>query len=410
MDARQCQGEPRLLISRSALLHNAGVIRRSLAEGTRICAILKADAYGHGASIVAQTLCNVPSSTGKPAVEALAVASIGEALALPAGLKAKIIIFRPIENGYVGLQRVMIEHAIRNGWVLTVCSTAGAQDIARIALAMPARAQIQVMIDTGMTRGGIEPQNLHELLYHIGQLPSLQLVAICTHFASAEERKNGFTLDQLARFRQCIDRYSELFIGKVLRHAANSAAAFFLPAAHLDMVRPGIALYGIDPTLQPNSSRSLRPVMKWTAPLVDVRTIRRGVCVGYNHTWRAQRDTKIGLVPVGYADGYPRVYSDRACMLVHGRQAPIAGRVSMDLTTIDLGESSNARIGDEVTLLDNDPLSPVSAYNLAQWADTIPYEVFCRIGPRVRRVPVAPEGWGDSAATHEEEMREEREE
>jgi alanine racemase len=119
--------------------------------------------------------------------------------------------------------------------------------------------------------------------------------------------------------------------------------------------------------------------------------VKKGTCVGYAQTWRAERDTRVGLVPVGYADGYPRCYSNRASVLVHGRPAPVVGRISMDLTTIDLGSIPSAGVGDEVTLLDSDPLSPVSVYELAKWADTIPYEVFCRIGQRVKRVAVDPE-------------------
>src|SRR6185437_10729876 len=208
------------------------------------------------------------------------------------------------------------------------------------------------------------------------------------------------------RFRRCTDPYADLFRGKVMRHAANSGAVFFLPAAHLEMVRPGIALYGIDPTGAPSVSRALRPVMKWTAPLIGIRQVRRGICVGYGQTWQAARDTRIGLVPVGYADGYLRGYSNRAVMLVHGKPAPVVGRVSMDLATIDLGGIPQAQVGDEVKLLDNDPLSPVSVYALSKWSDTIPYEVFCRIGKRVQRVAVAPEGWDHAdptrhAAVHE---------
>jgi alanine racemase len=393
MDAKQTLGEPRLLISRSALLHNAALIRRTVPPGTRICAILKADAYGHGAHIVADALCNFSSdASDSPAVDAIAVANIDEAAALP-DVKVPVIIFRPLENAFLGRQRSKLDEAIRNGWVLTLCSAAGAEDLARIAISTGKRAAVQIMIDTGMTRAGIDPFHLQELLHKIDSRPSLRLVGICTHFSNADDPHSVHTLDQLARFRQTTDRFAELLRGKVLRHAANSGALFFMPASHMEMVRPGIALYGVDPTGTPSIQRPLRPVMQWTAPLVGIRHVRKGVGVGYSQTWMAPRDTRIGLVPVGYADGYFRSYSSRAMMLVQGRPAPVVGRVSMDLTTIDLGDVPQAQVGDDVTLLDNDPLSPVSVYSLAKWADTIPYEVFCRIGPRVQRVAVAPEGW-----------------
>jgi len=175
-----------------------------------------------------------------------------------------------------------------------------------------------------------------------------------------------------------------------MRHAAASGAVFFTPPAHLDMVRPGLALYGIDPTGKPNIDRPLRPVLRWTAPLIGIRDVPAGATVGYGQTWRAERSTRVGLVPVGYADGYHRAYGNRAVTLVHGCPAPVIGRVSMDLTTIDLSQVPAAAVGDEVVLLDSDPLSPCSVYRLAEWSDTIPYEVLSRIGPRVRRVAIDP--------------------
>ncbi len=154
------------------------------------------------------------------------------------------------------------------------------------------------------------------------------------------------------------------------------------------MVRPGIALYGVDPTLAPSSERLLKPVMKWTAPLVQIHSIKAGAAVGYGQTWRAQRDSRIGLVPVGYADGYPRCLTNRGVMIVQGQPCPLVGRVSMDLTTIDLSSAPHAVLGDEVIVLDSDPLSPASVYELARLAGTIPYEITCGIGQRIHRVPI----------------------
>jgi alanine racemase len=177
----------------------------------------------------------------------------------------------------------------------------------------------------------------------------------------------------------------------VIRHAANSAALFFAPETHLDLVRPGIALLGIDPTGRPSMDRPLIPAMRWVAPLVGIQNIPAGTTVGYGQAWTAKRPTRVGLIPVGYADGYPRGFGNKAVVMVHGVPAPVIGRVSMDLTTIDLTDAPHSTIGDDVTLLDNDPLSPASVYRLAEWADTIPYEIFCGIGPRVHRVAVDEE-------------------
>jgi alanine racemase len=350
--------------------------------------MIKADAYGHGADIVADTLANFSTRRYEaPLVDALAVASIDEAERLPHTI-LPVYVFRPVENCFLGRQRSRIEQAARNGWILTVCSGSAADDVARIATSIGKRALIQVMLDTGMTRSGVAPEDLNGLLDTIASHASLRLSGLCTHFACAEDVGNEATAQQLAQFRGATDLAVERFKGKVIRHAANSAAVFLRPETHFDMVRPGIALYGVDPSLAPTSERLLKPALKWTAPLVQIHTVKAGTPVGYGQTWRAPRDTRIGLVPVGYADGYPRCLTNQGVMMVHGRPCPVAGRVSMDLTTIDLTDAPHAVPGDEVTVLDSDPLSPASVYELARLANTIPYEITCGIGQRIHRVPV----------------------
>lgn len=388
MDATCSLGQPRVLISRSALLHNAKLIRKAVAPGVRICAIVKADAYGHGAALVADAL----TSGDAPAVDALAVVTLDEAATLGhAPTRVPIFILRPIENVYIGRERERIESAIRAGRTLTVGTIAAASDIARIALSIQKRASVQIMIDTGQSREGTPIPSVGPLIASIESLPSLKLHALCTHFASSEEPDNLFTADQLRRFRTATETHA-VRNPKLIRHAANSGATFFTPAAHFDMVRPGIALYGIDPTCRPSLDRPLRPILRWTAPLILVRSLKKGESVGYNQTWRAPRDTRIGLVPVGYADGYGRAFSNSAQMMIHGQPANVVGRVSMDYTTVDLGDLPQANVGDEVTVLDSDPLSPASLYRLSQLADTIPYELLCHIGPRIHRIPAEAAG------------------
>jgi alanine racemase len=293
-----------------------------------------------------------------------------------------------VENCFLGRQRSRIEQAVRNGWILTVCSGSAADDVARIAASIGKRAAIQLMVDTGMTRSGVSCEDLGGLLDTVASHPSLKLTGLCTHFSCAEDVGGEATARQLAMFGGATDPIAARLKGKVIRHAANSAALFLRPETHFDMVRPGIALYGVDPSLAPTSERLLKPVMRWTAPLVQIHTVRAGTAVGYGQTWKASRDTRIGLVPVGYADGYPRCLSSQGVMRVQGQACPVAGRVSMDLTTIDLTNAPHAVLGDEVTVLDSDPLSPASVYELARLANTIPYEITCGIGQRIHRVPV----------------------
>lgn len=394
MDVKQSLGEPRVLISRESLLRNARLIRRTVGPRVRICAIIKADAYGHGAGVVVDTFCKYPlEGIESPAVDVLGVASIEEAAGLPETY-LPVLVLRPVENAFMGRQRSRLEWAIRKGWILAVCTPSAAGDVARIAMASGRRANVQVMIDTGMSRSGVSVDALKELLVSIVSQPALRLAAVGTHFASSETAGDPFTAGQLRGFCDATGNtiVQKILSGKpVLRHTANSGGVFFWAQSHLDMVRPGLSLYGIDPAGRPCMDRALRPAMKWTAPLLMVRDIKQGQGVGYGQTWQAPHDTRVGLVPVGYADGYMRAFSNRAVMMVHGKPAPVVGRVSMDLTTIDLGQIPESTVGDEVTVLDSDPLSPASVYALAELGDTIPYEIFCRIGSRVHRVAVEPE-------------------
>src|SRR5688500_2796085 len=347
MDANDSPTEPRLLISRSALLHNAALLRRAVGPAVKLCAMVKADADGHGAAAVADALANFEADgIAAPAVDALATATIDEAAALPASTLPTLIL-QPVENALIGGNRAQLELAIRQGRVITLCSKSSADDVARVAVTCGKRASVQVMVDTGMARSGVGAPRAQALLDKVAAWPSLKLSGVCTHFASAEVPGDPFTVEQLTTFKQLVAPLA----GRVPLHAANSAGALFMPESHLDMVRPGIALYGIDPTCRPSMDRKLKPVMKWTAPLVGIREIPPGTGVGYGHTWRASRESRIGLVPVGYADGYQRCFSNRGVMIVQGKPAPVVGRVSMDLTTIDLTDIPSASIGDVVTVL-----------------------------------------------------------
>ena len=403
MDARDAMGEPVVTVSRSALIHNAAVVRRAVGRRVKICATVKANAYGHGAATVVDALANFSTNDfGTPSVDAFAVADLDEAAALPETV-LPVLVLRPVENCFVGRQRARVELAVRSGWWLTVATPTAADDVARIAAAAGKRAHVHVMVDTGMARGGVGPDELPALLDRIDRrAATLRLAGLYTHFANGEDPDHPQTIEQLATFLDKTDAIADAGDGRLIRHAAASGATFFTPPAHLDMVRPGLALYGIDPSGKPSLDRPLRPALRWTAPLVGLRDVPAGGSVGYGQTWRAERPTRVGLVPVGYADGYARAYGNRAVTLVHGSVAPVVGRVSMDLMTIDLSQVPSAAVGDEVTLLDDDPLSVCSVYRLAEWAETIPYEVLSRIGPRVRRVAVDPADGHEALAASDE--------
>jgi alanine racemase len=403
MDAKDALGEPTARISRSNLIHNAAVIRRAVGRGVKICAVVKANAYGHDASIVVDALANFSTNDfGVPSVDAFAVADLEEALSLPV-VPQPVLILRPVENAFLGRQRNRIETAIRNGWWLTVASPTAADDIARIAVATGRRAHLHIMLDTGMNRAGVTVDQLDRLLERIRSRASLRLAGLYTHFANSEDGEHPFNVEQLANFLDKTDAIYDCGNGHIARHAANSGAIFFTPPAHLDMVRPGLSLYGIDPQGTPDIGRPLKPVLRWTAPLIGIRDIPKGQTIGYGQTWKAEKETRVGLVPIGYADGYLRVFSNRGLMQVHGCPAPVIGRVSMDLTTIDLSQVPMTHVGDEVVVMDSDPLSAVSVYRLAEWGSTIPYEILSRIGSRVKRVAVDPMDGDEISALVDEE-------
>jgi alanine racemase len=407
MDAKHSLGEPRCLISRAAILQNISLIRRSIGEGVKICAVVKANAYGHDADIVVDTLCNFSNSDAEPPmVDALAVADIDEAAGLP-GCDLPIMVLRPVENAYMGSQQARLEAAIRHGWVLTLSSPAAAQDLARIAQTRGQRANVQVMVNTGLNRAGVDVADFATLIETISSQAGLRLVGVATHFASADEPGNAFNADQLKRFLEASDAIMGGTGSRPHRSAANSGGVFFQVESHLDMVRPGISIYGIDPTCKPSPDRPLKPVMKWVAPLIAIKEVEAGARVGYGQTWTVSKPTRLGLVPIGYADGYPRLLSNRGTMMVGGQPAPVAGRVSMDLTVIDLANVPHAMVGDDVTVLDDDPVSPASVYKIAELAETIPYEILCRIGSRVRRVAITDADEREEEALVEREGEEE---
>ena len=252
MDATSTVGLPRALISRDAILHNIKINRRALSPTTKICAMIKADAYGHGAKILADTLTNFSFEGHEcPAVDALAVATLDEAWAL-GPVAVPVHVLRPVENVYIGRERQRLEMAAREGWILTLGSVEAASDLARIAMSSGKRLGVQLMIDTGFGREGMAASGVDELIKAIESFPSLRLAGLCTHFASAEEPGNLLTADQLRKFRAASDSHSTRN-PKLIRHAANSAGVFFSPQSHLDMVRPGIAVFGIDPRGGPSA-------------------------------------------------------------------------------------------------------------------------------------------------------------
>ena len=375
-------------ISEGNIRRNVATFRGAVADGVSVCAVVKAGAYGHGAGIVASAVAEE--------VDSLAVYTVEEAEEIHSCVGGKsILVFRPICGATAGED---IGLAAARGWHCTVCSVDGVRHIdstlrrgsdkkERWVKNPPYRLKVHLKIDTGMGRSGCSVEEAGGLVGEIRGSAGLELVGVYTHFATADEEDLSFAREQLGRFKAVLAETGLAVDGTVIKHACNSAGALRLPEAHFDMIRPGIGLYGYI-CEELHGRFGLRPVMRVEAPLVLVKTVSAGWSCGYGRTFTAQRETMIGIVPVGYADGLPRALSNRAELRIGDKRAAIIGNVSMDQTIVDLSEVADPHEGMVVTVIDDDSGSFCNAQALATRAGTIPYEILTGVGARVRRVVV----------------------
>lgn len=355
-------------IDLDAIRENVRALQGLLPPGTRFMAVVKADAYGHGAGEVAGA-----------AVEAgawgLGVATTDEGVELRgAGVRAPVLLLGPTSPEEA-------ERAIAHDLAVTVFRADAARAVSRAAGMAGRPGRIHLKIDTGMGRIGVGPGEAVALAREISALPRVVLEGCFTHLATADEVDLGPARDQLRVFHAALEAIGRAGIAVGLRHAANSAAVVCLPEAHLDLVRCGIAVYGVAPAVHLAARVPLRPAMRLCARVVHTKRVQAGTPIGYGHTYRAPRETTIATVPAGYADGYPRLASSAARVVIRGRRLPLAGRLSMDQLTVDAGDAPVA-VGDEVELWGQAlPVDEVAAA-----AQTISYEVLARVSRRVPRV------------------------
>ncbi len=358
----------RALVDLGAVRHNARVLAAT-AGSARLMAVVKADAYGHGAARVA-------AAAMEGGAACLGVHTAGEVEELrAAGIDAPVLVLGPLTGGE--WRRVAAAGAEVTAW-----SVPGLR--AALDAGVPGA---HLKIDTGMGRLGIPPAGAPALA-DAALAMGVRVTGVMTHFATADETSGanaGFMREQLIRFRAAVRQVRERFPDAVV-HAANSAATMREPEARLDMVRCGIALYGCSPFGDDAAARDLRPVMSLVSYIGSVRTLHSRDSVGYGRTWRAARGTRVGLVPVGYADGYARMLGNRSHVLVAGRRVPVIGTISMDQLTVDLGPESTEGVGEPVVLLGADGDERITAEELAGLRGTISYEVVCGVGPRIPRV------------------------
>jgi len=363
-------------IDLSAIAHNTRKIQSLVESNVSILASLKADAYGHGALKVARTvLLN--------GVSMLGVATISEATPLrEAGIHAPILVF-----GYV--PHWQMREAVRLDLTITLYSIESAQALSRAAQALSHTARVHVKVDTGMGRLGIRAEHIAEvlkLIHGIIHLPGLELEGIFTHFAMADTLDLTHARLQLTRFQGVLQAIEEEHIRPPLVHAANSAAILSLPESHFDMVRPGIALYGLDPSPEVRLPVGFRPALSFKTQVAQVKVIPEGESISYGCSYTTDRPTRVAILPVGYADGFRRGPTNWGSVLVHGQEAPLLGRICMDQCIIDVSHIPQVRVGDEVVLIGRQGEASLTAEQVAQRLGTINYEVVSEILARVPRV------------------------
>jgi alanine racemase len=357
------------VVDLDALRHNLRVLSPRSAE---VMAVVKANAYGHGSVPVARAALEAGARW-------LGVALVEEGIELrEAGITARILVLAEFPPGSE-------KDALVGGLTPTVYTEDGLRRLVEAAGAVGRRVGVHVKVDTGMHRVGVEEERALGFVRDVVD-SGLELEGLWTHFAMAEERDHPFTRGQLDRFTAMVDALGREGIAPPYRHVANSAASILHPDTHLDMVRLGIAMYGLSPGPQVDTGM-LRPVMSVKSAVSLVKRVRGGEAVSYGRRYHLERASTIVTVPVGYADGYGRALSNRAHVIIRGRRHPVAGTVTMDHIMVDCGDDP-VETGDEVVLIGRHAEAEISADEVADWAGTIGYEVVCGIGPRVPRIYV----------------------
>ncbi len=357
-------------IDLEAIAENTRAIKRWVGPSTEIIAIIKANAYGHDEVEVARTVLTAGATR-------LAVHRTIDGVRLRReGIDAPILIL-----GYTppsGLPMV-IEHHLTP----TIIDIEVARQLNAIA---PHPIPIHVKVDTGMSRYGLFPDEVVPFLDLVATLPNLWVEGLFSHFATADEADRGPMLRQWQTFQEVMAAAEAAGHSIPVRHICNSAALIVLPEAHLDAVRPGILIYGMNPSPDCQAPFPLRPALSLKSIVVRVRELPAGSAIGYGRTYITTKPMRAALVPIGYGDGYHRLISNRGEVLIHGQRAPIRGRVSMDQIVVDVSEIEEVRLGDEVVAIGRQGDEEITAEEVATWAETINYEVLTALHPQVVRL------------------------
>ncbi|MDD2361375.1 MAG: alanine racemase [Oscillospiraceae bacterium] len=367
-------------INLDAIENNFRVITKSLSPGCQAMAIVKADAYGHGAGYVSRTLRDAGATW-------FGVSNLDEALQIRnEGIDQSILILAytpPAQALRLAANRI----------TQTVFTSEYAQQLSRSAVNSGVKVRVHIKLDTGMSRIGFICQchdDINKSVEEIAEvcsLPGLEAEGIFTHFTSAdEEQGEQYTRVQFEYFQRVIELLGDRGVKFALKHCCNSAATMRFPEMHLNLVRPGLILYGLAPARWMQDKLFLTPAMELKTVVSMIKTVPAGTAISYGRTYTTNGEMKLATLPIGYADGFPRVMSNRAEMLINGRRAPVVGRVCMDQCMIDITGMDEVKEGVTVTVFGHDRDEFLTVERFAELADTINYEIICSIGKRVPRI------------------------
>ncbi len=367
-------------VSLDALRANAQALR-DLVAPAKAAFVVKSNAYGHGLAAVGRAI--------EPLAHRICVYSIDEAIALrDAGITRPIFVMGPIESANLDealTRKVEIALWDTHSYLRAVANAAGRRHM---------RFPVHVKINTGAARLGLEPRDAPDAIEDYARISELDITGVFSHLAAAEELDSPFTSAQVEKFEHVMQFTQPSLERKgirPIRHIAASAAAMLWPQTRLDMARIGIALYGLWPSAQTRIAMNgadlqLQPALSFGTKLAAVRPVETGTPIGYGCSYHAPKTTRIGIVPLGYADGIPRLLSNRGAFVVGGARCPIVGRVCMNMTMIDLAQAPEAKPGDPVTLIGSQGAAAVSSDDWAEWAETINYEIVTRLPGDLPRI------------------------
>lgn len=366
-------GGTEAIIDRAALRNNLNVIRRIIPSETRIMGVVKANCYGHSTKICLPVLCD-------EGIDLFGVANVEEGRLLrQSGIEGTIVVLGPPLPGMMAAySQFRLEAFVSNTRMATQLAEATASGDA---------VNVHLFVDTGMARNGSHPDNVVELLRFIATLPQLNIVGFASHFATSDEPDNPFATQQIeifdATLRQATDagfRFRDV-------HLANSGGIFNFPASHYSVVRPGLSLYGYHPTESRHINSGLLPVMHLHTHVANVTRLPAGVSVSYGRRYFTRQETDIATLPIGYGDGLMRTLTNKLSVMIAGNSFPVVGTICMDEVMVDLGSESGIQPGQQAVLIGSSGERHISAYQLANAAGTIPYEICTNVSTRVPRIP-----------------------